>query len=156
MKKAARDLITKPMSSGDVREITNFQEISSSNPTVEQLMTAMQVKSALQGDTDAYLAVLAAVGDEDGEESVEGRAIMEAAAQGDTLGMYKAMRDDMARRIAHTSSDRVASLYQTLLNLNDRIEALELDQRNKRGENPLNVIMFNREQKRAGKRVANS
>lgn len=153
MKKTAREMLKMPVRNGETDEITSLQDMSGANPTVEQAMTAMQIRQSLDGDTEAFLAVLAAVGDEDGEESEEGRAIMEAAASGDTLAMYKAMRNNIARCIAHTSSDRVASLYNTMLSINDRIEALEAEQRNKRGENPLNVIMFNREQKRKAANV---
>lgn len=153
MKKTAREMLKMPVRNGETDEITSLQDMSGANPTVEQAMTAMQIRQSLDGDTEAFLAVLAAVGDEDGEESEEGRAIMEAAASGDTLAMYKAMRNNIARCIARTSSDRVASLYNTMLSINDRIEALEAEQRNKRGENPLNVIMFNREQKRKAANV---
>ena len=153
MKKTAREMLKMPVRNGDTDEITSLQDMSGANPTVEQAMTAMQIRQSLEGDTDAFLAVLAAVGDEDGEESEEGRAIMDAAAHGDTLSMYKAMRNNIARCIARTSSDRVASLYQTMLSINDRIESLEAEQRNKRGENPLNLIMFNREQKRKAANV---
>lgn len=156
MKKAARDMLKMPVRHGETAEITSLQDVNGANPTVEQAMTAMQIKQSLEGNTEAYLAVLAAVGDEDGDMSAEGQAIMDAAKSGDTLAMYKAMRDNLARSIAHTSSDRVASLYQTMMNINDRIEEMEAAQRNKKGENPLNVIKFNREQKRANARAANA
>lgn len=149
MKQAAKEIMNLPMKQGETTPLESMQDVSGSNVTLEEAIIIKQAQQALTGSTDAAAFLQAAIGEEEEQESDEGRAIIEAAAKGDSLSMYKAMRADLVKRIACTSSDRVASLYQTLIGINDRIESMEQAEKNKKGENPLNVILFNSAKKRA-------
>lgn len=154
MKDTAKRLLDLPMHDGELSELTTFDDASGANMTLEQVMLLKQIQAAVRGNTDAAAFVQAVIGEEC-EESDE-TDIQEAAASGDTYRMLCAMRDKLAVLADKTTSPReFTSLTRQLTEVNDRIETIRKNERNRRGENPLNVIKLNSAQKRS-KRAANA
>lgn len=151
MKKTARELFEMPCKSGELDDIATLQDVTGANVTVEQAVLLKQMQAAMKGDTDAAMFLQAVIGEED--DVCDDTAISDAAKEGNTLKMLEAMRDKLSTLIDRSTSPReVASISRQLLEVNDRIEKINRNRQNKEGENPLNVIKFNRAEKR--KRVA--
>ena len=151
MKKTARELFEMPCKSGDLDDISTLQDVTGANVTVEQAVLLKQMQAAMKGNTEAAMFLQAVIGDE--EDESDDTAISDAAREGNTLKMLEAMRDKLSTLIDRSTSPReVASISRQLLEVNDRIEKINKNRQNKEGENPLNVIRFNRAEK--CKRVA--
>lgn len=151
MKKTARELFEMPCKSGELDDILTLQDVNGANVTVEQAVLLKQMQAAMQGNTDAAMFLQAVIGEEDDES--DDTAISDAAREGNTLKMLESMRDKLATLIDRSTSPReVASISRQLLEVNDRIEKINKNKQNREGENPLNVIKFNRAEKH--KRVA--
>lgn len=147
MKKTARELFGMPCRNGELDDIRTLQGVNGANVTVEQAVLLKQMQAAMQGNTDAAMFLQAVIGEE-GDES-DDTAISDAAREGDTLKMLEAMRDKLSTLVDRSTSPReVASITRQLLEVNDRIEKINKNRQNKEGENPLNVIKFNRAEKR--------
>lgn len=153
MKETAKKLLDLPMKSGELDDLLTVQDANGANLTLEQALMLKQIQAAAKGNTEAALFVQQVIGEE--IEESDDTAIQDAASDGDTYKMLCAMRDKLATLADKTTSPReFTSLTRQLTEITDRIEQIEKNKRNKEGENPLNVIMFNRAQKQAAKRVA--
>lgn len=151
MKKTARELFEMPCKSGDLDDISTLQDVTGANVTVEQAVLLKQMQAAMKGNTEAAMFLQAVIGEED--DVSDDTAISDAAREGNTLKMLEAMRDKLSTLIDRSTSPReVASISRQLLEVNDRIEKIKKNRQNREGENPLNVIRFNRAEK--CKRVA--
>lgn len=151
MKKTARELFEMPCKSGDLDDISTLQDVTGANVTVEQAVLLKQMQAAMKGNTEAAMFLQAVIGEED--DVSDDTAISDAAREGNTLKMLEAMRDKLSTLIDRSTSPReVASISRQLLEVNDRIEKIKKNKQNREGENPLNVIRFNRAEK--CKRVA--
>lgn len=146
MKKDAIDLLNLPMMDGETSTLESMQDVSGANLTVSQAVMMKQIQLAMKGNTEAAMFVQSVLGEEQDQE--EGTGIAEAAKNGDTLAMLKAMRDKIAKQLDVAAPREASSLTRQLLEVNDRITKIEKDEQNKKGENPLNVIMFNSAKKR--------
>lgn len=146
MKKDAIDLLNLPMMDGETSTLESMQDVSGANLTVSQAVMMKQIQLAMKGNTEAAMFVQSVLGEEQDQE--EGTGIAEAAKNGDTLAMLKAMRDKIAKQLDVAAPREASSLTRQLLEVNDRITKIEKDEKNKKGENPLNVIMFNSAKKR--------
>lgn len=147
MRETAKKLFEMPMKEGHLDPIETMQDVNGANITVEQAVLLRQMQAAMKGDTDAAAFLQAVIGEE--SDQSEDTAISEAAAAGDTYAMLTAMRDKLARLVDRTTNPREATaLTRQLVEINDRIDKMNRDRENKEGENPLNVILLNR-QKRA-------
>lgn len=145
MKKVANELLNLPLGEGETSVLESMQDVNGANLTVEQAVLIKQIQLAMKGSTDAAMFVQQVIGDGEEDEEAE---ISKAAAEGDTLGMLKAMRNKLAKQLDRASSRDASAITRQLIEVNDRITAMEKDQQNKKGENPLNVILLNSQQKR--------
>lgn len=152
MREKAKELFSLPLKNGDLDVLETLDDVSGANMTVEQAVLLKQMQAAMRGDTEAALFLQSVIGEE--QEESEDTAITEAAQEGDTLKMLKAMRDKLSTLLDKSTSAReVSATTRQLLEVNDRIEKIEKNMKNKEGENPLNVILLNSAKKRS-KRVA--
>lgn len=136
-----------PVKSGDLDDLETLRDVEGANVTVESAVLLKQIQQAMHGNPDAALFLKEVIGEE--TEESDDTAISEAAQEGDTLKMLKAMRDKLSTLIDRSTNPReVSSITRQLLEVNDRIEEIERNQRNKQGENPLNVILLNSARKR--------
>lgn len=153
MKETARDLLNMPVRKGDRGELNTLADAQSENMTVEEAVIVKQIQQAIKGSTDAAM-FLQCVASEDNVEADDSTAISEAARNGDTLAMLKALREKLSAIIDRTNHPReIASVTRQLMEVNDRIEKIEKAKERKEGDNPLNVIRFNRSEKQARKVV---
>lgn len=147
MREKAKELLNLPVKSGDLDDLETLRDVEGANVTVESAVLLKQIQQAMHGNPDAALFLKEVIGEE--TEESEDTAISEAAQEGDTLKMLKAMRDKLSTLIDRSTNPReVSSITRQLLEVNDRIEEIEKNQRNKQGENPLNVILLNSARKR--------
>lgn len=147
MREKAKELLNLPVKSGDLDDLETLRDVEGANVTVESAVLLKQIQQAMHGNPDAALFLKEVIGEE--TEESEDTAISEAAQEGDTLKMLKAMRDKLSTLIDRSTNPReVSSITRQLLEVNDRIEEIERNQRNKQGENPLNVILLNSARKR--------
>lgn len=147
MREKAKELLNLPVKSGDLDDLETLRDVEGANVTVESAVLLKQIQQAMHGNPDAALFLKEVIGEE--TEESEDTAISEAAQEGDTLKMLKAMRDKLSTLIDRSTNPReVSSITRQLLEVNDRIEEIERNQRNKKGENPLNVILLNSARKR--------
>ncbi len=147
MKEKVRELLNLPVQDGELDELETLSDASGANITVESAVLLKQIQYAMKGNPDSAMFLKEVLGEE--EEESEDTAISEAAREGNTLKMLKAMRDKLAALSDRSLNAReVASVNRQLLEVNDRIEEIEKNQRNKQGENPLNVILLNSARKR--------
>lgn len=152
MREKAKELFSLPLKNGDLDVLETLDDVSGANMTVEQAVLLKQMQAAMRGDTEAALFLQSVIGEE--QEESEDTAITEAAQEGDTLKMLKAMRDKLSTLLDKSTSAReVSATTRQLLEVNDRIEKIEKNMKNKEGGNPLNVILLNSAKKRS-KRVA--
>lgn len=136
-----------PVKSGDLDDLETLRDVEGANVTVESAVLLKQIQQAMHGNPDAALFLKEVIGEE--TEESDDTAISEAAQESDTLKMLKAMRDKLSTLIDRSMNPReVSSITRQLLEVNDRIEEIERNQRNKQGENPLNVILLNSARKR--------
>lgn len=141
-----------PVKHGELDDLETLGDVSGANVTVESAVLLKQIQQAMNGNPDAALFLKDVIGEE--TEESDDTAISEAARGGDTLAMLKAMRDKLSTLIDRSTNPReVSSVARQLLEVNDRIEEIEKNKRNKQGENPLNIIMLNSAKKR--KRAVN-
>lgn len=150
MKKSAKDLLSLPMKEGELTNLSSMKDLNGANMTLEQAMLVKQIQAAVGGNTEAAAFVKAVIGEDD-EES-DSTAISEAAKEGNTLSMLKALREKLAA-IADRSTDAriVTAVARQLREVNSEIEEIEKNDKNKQGENPLNLILISSAQKRARK-----
>lgn len=147
MRETAKKLFEMPMKEGQLDPIETMQDVNGANITVEQAVLLRQMQAAMKGDTEAAAFLQAVIGEE--SDQSEDTAISDAAKAGDTFAMLEAMRDKLSRLVDMTTNPREATaLTRQLIEVNDRIDNMKKDRENKEGENPLNVILLNR-QKRA-------
>lgn len=147
MREKAKELLNLPVKSGDLDDLETLRDVEGANVTVESAVLLKQIQQAMHGNPDAALFLKEVIGEE--TEESDDTAISEAAQEGDTLKMLKAMRDKLSTLIDRSTNPReVSSITRQLLEVNDRIEEIERNQRNKQGENPLNVILLNSARKR--------
>ena len=153
MKDTAREMLNLPVRDGETSVLHTLADANGANLTAEQAMMLKQIQLAIKGSTDAATFLLSVASDES-VETDDNTAIAEAAKKGDTLGMLKALRDKLSAIVDRSTSPReIASVTRQLMEVNDRIEKIEKAKERKEGENPLNVIRFNRAEKHA-KRAA--
>lgn len=151
MRETAKKLLDLPMKDGELDDLLTAQDASRANMTLEQAMLLKQIQSAAKGNTEAAMFVQQVIGDEADES--DDTTIQEAATQGDTYKMLCAMRDKLAVLADRTNSPReFTSLTRQLTEINDRIEQIDKNKKNKEGDNPLNLILLNSAKKR-GKKV---
>lgn len=147
MREKAKELLNLPVKSGDLDDLETLRDVEGANVTVESAVLLKQIQQAMHGNPDAALFLKEVIGEE--TEESDDTAISEAAQEGDTLKMLKAMRDKLSTLIDRSTNPReVSSITRQLLEVNDRIEEIERNQRNKQGENPLNVVLLNSARKR--------
>lgn len=147
MKKTARELFEMPMKHGELSDISTLQDVSGANMTVEQAVILKQMQSAMNGNTEAAMFLQQVIGEE--SDDCEDTAISDAAKSGDTLKMLEALRDKLSSLADKSTNLReVAAISRQLIDVNDRIDEIKKTQRNKQGENPLNVIRLNSVKKR--------
>lgn len=147
MKKTARELFEMPMKHGELADISTLQDVSGANMTVEQAVILKQMQAAMNGNTEAAMFLQQVIGEE--SDDCEDTAISDAAKSGDTLKMLEALRDKLSSLADKSTNLReVASISRQLIDVNDRIDEIKKTQRNKQGENPLNVIRLNSVRKR--------
>lgn len=147
MREKAKELLNLPVKSGDLDDLETLRDVEGANVTVESAVLLKQIQQAMHGNPDAALFLKEVIGEE--TEESDDTAISEAAQESDTLKMLKAMRDKLSTLIDRSMNPReVSSITRQLLEVNDRIEEIERNQRNKQGENPLNVILLNSARKR--------
>lgn len=152
MREKAKELFEMPLRYGDLDILESLEDVNGANMTVEQAVILKQMQSAMKGDTDAAMFLQAVIGEEE-EESTE-TDITDAAAEGDTLKMLKATRSKIAAQLDRATSPReIPALTRQLLEVNDRIEKIEKNMRNKQGDNVLNLVRSRSAQKRGGKVV---
>lgn len=152
MREKAKELFNLPVKQGDLDDLETLSDVNGANMTVESAVLLKQMQAAMKGDTEAALFLKEVIGEE--TEESEDTAISEAAREGNTLRMLEAMRDKLSTLIDRSTNPReVSSITRQLLEVNDRIEEINRNQRNKQGENPLNVILLNSARKR--KRAVN-
>lgn len=152
MREKAKELLNLPVKQGELDNLETLGDVGGANVTVESAVLLKQIQQAMNGNPDAALFLKEVIGEE--TEESEDTAISEAAREGDTLCMLKAMREKLSTLIDRSTNPReVSSVTRQLLEVNDRIEEIEKNKRNKQGENPLNIIMLNSAKKR--KRAVN-
>ena len=152
MREKAKELFEMPLRYGDLDILESLEDVNGANMTVEQAVILKQMQSAMKGNTDAAMFLQAVIGEEE-EESTE-TDITDAAAEGDTLKMLKATRSKIAAQLDRATSPReIPALTRQLLEVNDRIEKIEKNVRNKQGDNVLNLVRNRSAQKRGGKVV---
>lgn len=152
MREKAKELFEMPLRYGDLDNLESLEDVNGANMTVEQAVILKQMQSAMKGNTDAAMFLQAVIGEEE-EESTE-TDITDAAAEGDTLKMLKATRSKIAAQLDRATSPReIPALTRQLLEVNDRIEKIEKNMRNKQGDNVLNLVRNRSAQKRGGKVV---
>lgn len=152
MREKAKELFEMPLRYGDLDILESLEDVNGANMTVEQAVILKQMQSAMKGNTDAAMFLQAVIGEEE-EESTE-TDITDAAAEGDTLKMLKATRSKIAAQLDRATSPReIPALTRQLLEVNDRIEKIEKNMRNKQGDNVLNLVRSRSAQKRGGKVV---
>lgn len=151
MKETARELLNLPVRRGEKGELNALTDAQSENMTAEEAVIVKQIQQAIKGSTEAAMFLQCAAS-EDNAEADDSTAIAEAAQKGDTLEMLKALRDKLSKIIDRTTSPReIASVTRQLMEVNDRIERIEKAKERREGENPLNIIRFNRAEKQARK-----
>ena len=147
MKNTARELFEMPMKHGDLDDISTLQDVNGANMTVEQAVLLKQMQAAMNGNTEAAMFLQQVIGEE--SDDCEDTAISDAAKSGDTLKMLEALRDKLSSLADKSTNLReVAAISRQLIDVNDRIDEIKKTQRNKQGENPLNVIRLNSVKKR--------
>ena len=152
MREKAKELFEMPLRYGDLDNLESLEDVNGANMTVEQAVILKQMQSAMKGNTDAAMFLQAVIGEEE-EESTE-TDITDAAAEGDTLKMLKATRSKIAAQLDRATSPReIPALTRQLLEVNDRIEKIEKNMRNKQGDNVLNLVRNRSAQKRGAKVV---
>lgn len=152
MREKAKELFEMPLRYGDLDNLESLEDVNGANMTVEQAVILKQMQSAMKGNTDAAMFLQAVIGEEE-EESTE-TDITDAAAEGDTLKMLKATRSKIATQLDRATSPReIPALTRQLLEVNDRIEKIEKNMRNKQGDNVLNLVRNRSAQKRGAKVV---
>lgn len=152
MREKAKELFEMPLRYGDLDNLESLEDVNGANMTVEQAVILKQMQSAMKGNTDAAMFLQAVIGEEE-EESTE-TDITDAAAEGDTLKMLKATRSKIAAQLDRATSPReIPALTRQLLEVNDRIEKIEKNMRNKQGDNVLNLVRSRSAQKRGAKVV---
>lgn len=152
MREKAKELFEMPLRYGDLDILESLEDVNGANMTVEQAVILKQMQSAMKGNTDAAMFLQAVIGEEE-EESTE-TDITDAAAEGDTLKMLKATRSKIAAQLDRATSPReIPALTRQLLEVNDRIEKIEKNMRNKQGDNVLNLVRNRSAQKRGSKVV---
>lgn len=152
MREKAKELFEMPLRYGDLDILESLEDVNGANMTVEQAVILKQMQSAMKGNTDAAMFLQAVIGEEE-EESTE-TDITDAAAEGDTLKMLKATRSKIATQLDRATSPReIPALTRQLLEVNDRIEKIEKNMRNKQGDNVLNLVRNRSAQKRGSKVV---
>jgi hypothetical protein len=153
MKKTAKDLLNLPMKEGGLSQLSTMKDLNGANMTLEQAMLVKQMQAAVQGDTDAAAFIKTVIGEDD--EDSESTEIADAATNGDTLTMLKAIRNKLAA-IADKSTDArvVTSVARQLRDVNAEIEQIERENSRKKGDNPLNVVLLSSARKRAKKAAA--
>lgn len=152
MREKAKELFEMPLRYGDLDNLESLEDVNGANMTVEQAVILKQMQSAMKGNTDAAMFLQAVIGEEE-EESTE-TDITDAAAEGDTLKMLKATRSKIAAQLDRATSPReIPALTRQLLEVNDRIEKIEKNMRNKQGDNVLNLVRNRSAQKRGSKVV---
>lgn len=152
MREKAKELFEMPLRYGDLDILESLEDVNGANMTVEQAVILKQMQSAMKGNTDAAMFLQAVIGEEE-EESTE-TDITDAAAEGDTLKMLKATRSKIAAQLDRATSPReIPALTRQLLEVNDRIEKIEKNMRNKQGDNVLNLVRNRSAQKRGAKVV---
>ena len=148
MREMAKRLFEMPLKGGDLDFVETLSDAKGANMTVEQAVLIKQMTSAMNGNTDAAAFLQAVIGEE--SDQSQDTAISDAAKAGDTFAMLEAMRDKLSRLVDRTTNPREATaLTRQLIEVNDRIDKMKKDRDNKEGENPLNVILLKREQKRS-------
>lgn len=152
MREKAKELFGMPLRDGDLDLLQSLEDVNGANMTVEQAVLLKQMQAAMKGNTDAAMFLQAVIGEEE-EESTD-TVITDAAAEGDTLKMLKATRSKIAAQLDRATSPReIPALTRQLLEVNDRIEKIEKDARNKKGDNVLNLVRNRSANKRGGKVV---
>lgn len=152
MREKAKELFEMPLRYGDLDILESLEDVNGANMTVEQAVILKQMQSAMKGNTDAAMFLQAVIGEEE-EESTE-TDITDAAAEGDTLKMLKATRSKIAAQLDRATSPReIPALTRQLLEVNDRIEKIEKNMKNKQGDNVLNLVRNRSAQKRGAKVV---
>ena len=152
MREKAKELFEMPLRYGDLDNLESLEDVNGANMTVEQAVILKQMQSAMKGNTDAAMFLQAVIGEEE-EESTE-TYITDAAEEGDTLKMLKATRSKIAAQLDRATSPReIPALTRQLLEVNDRIEKIEKNMRNKQGDNVLNLVRSRSAQKRGAKVV---
>lgn len=153
MKETARDLLNMTVGYGERGKLNALPDANTENLTVEEAVIVKQIQMAMKGSTEAA-TFLQCVASEDNVEAAEGTAISDAATRGDTLAMLKALREKLSAIIDRTNHPReIASVTRQLMEVNDRIEQMEKARERKEGENPLNIIRFNRSEKQQARKV---
>ena len=150
MREKAKELFNLPITDGELDVLGSLTDAKGANVTVEQRILLSQMQAAMKGSTEAAMFLQNVIGEE--SDISDDTAISEAAKAGDTLAMLKALRDKLSALADKSTNVReVASITRQLIDVNDRLDDIEKNQKNKQGENPLNIIMFSSAQKRARK-----